>query len=241
MGLQVRHPPGHEVRRQAWSVREVELRDDAPDSTIPGPEAIAEAKDLAQAVRLAMHVALTGYQRRIAVAVLVDDVPIDVLADRLGTTRGALYKTLHVAVPAAGASRGERAPSAESHPSRRIMSNNRTHLSDEAVRALTLSTEPGSPARTASTLGRVRRAGSLRSGTSAMERCSSTCCVPSLRRGGGVPRGAGRRQEQLWGLTETRTPASPHRAAGWGDGARKQVQDLAHVGAAVAPARGFGS
>ncbi|HEX6055484.1 MAG TPA: sigma-70 family RNA polymerase sigma factor [Intrasporangium sp.] len=87
----------NEVRRQAWSVREVELRDDAPDSSIPGPEAIAEATDLAQAVRLAMHVALTGYQRRIAIALLVDEVPIDVLADRLGTTRGALYKTLHVA------------------------------------------------------------------------------------------------------------------------------------------------
>ena len=85
----------NEVRRQAWSVREVELRDDAPDSRIPGPVAIAEATDLAQAVRLAMHVALTGYQRRIAIALLVDEVPIDVLADRLGTTRGALYKTLH--------------------------------------------------------------------------------------------------------------------------------------------------
>ena len=87
----------NEVRRQAWSAREVELRDDAPDSTVPGPEAVAEATDLARAVRLAMHVALTGYQRRIAVALLVDEVPIDVLADRLGTTRGALYKTLHVA------------------------------------------------------------------------------------------------------------------------------------------------
>ena len=87
----------NEVRRHAWSVREVELRDDAPDSRIPGPEAIAEARDLAQAVRLAMQVALTGYQRRIAIALLVDEVPIDVLADRLGTTRGALYKTLHVA------------------------------------------------------------------------------------------------------------------------------------------------
>ena len=30
-------------------------------------------------------------------ALLVDDVPIDVLAERLGTTRGALYKTLHEA------------------------------------------------------------------------------------------------------------------------------------------------
>ncbi|GAA6525342.1 sigma-70 family RNA polymerase sigma factor [Intrasporangium sp. DVR] len=85
----------NEVRRHAWSAREVELRDD--DVTTPGPEEIAEATDLAEAVRAAMQVALTGYQRRIAVALLVDGVPIDVLAQRLGTTRGALYKTLHVA------------------------------------------------------------------------------------------------------------------------------------------------
>ena len=29
------------------------------------------------------------------VALALNDVPIDVLADRMGTTRGALYKTLH--------------------------------------------------------------------------------------------------------------------------------------------------
>jgi RNA polymerase sigma-70 factor, ECF subfamily len=29
------------------------------------------------------------------IALLVDDVPIDVLAQRLGTSRGALYKTVH--------------------------------------------------------------------------------------------------------------------------------------------------
>ena len=29
------------------------------------------------------------------VAITLTGVPIDVLADRLGTTRGALYKTLH--------------------------------------------------------------------------------------------------------------------------------------------------
>ena len=28
-------------------------------------------------------------------ALLVDDVPIDILAERLGTNRNALYKTLH--------------------------------------------------------------------------------------------------------------------------------------------------
>jgi RNA polymerase sigma-70 factor (ECF subfamily) len=31
----------------------------------------------------------------VLVALALNGVPIDVLADRLGTTRGALYKTLH--------------------------------------------------------------------------------------------------------------------------------------------------
>jgi RNA polymerase sigma-70 factor (ECF subfamily) len=31
----------------------------------------------------------------VLLALAVDGVPIDVLADRLGSTRGALYKTLH--------------------------------------------------------------------------------------------------------------------------------------------------
>lgn len=61
----------------------------------PGPEQHAEAADLAAAVRQAMRVALTAHQRQIAVALIVEQAPIDVLADRLGTTRGALYKTLH--------------------------------------------------------------------------------------------------------------------------------------------------
>lgn len=88
----------NEVRRQAWSSREVSLPDDGPWSDgSAGPEQHAEASDLAAAVQNAMAVALTGYQRRIAVALLIEQVPIDVLADRLGTTRGALYKTLHVA------------------------------------------------------------------------------------------------------------------------------------------------
>ncbi len=39
--------------------------------------------------------ALTAHQRRVLVALALNGVPIDVLAERLGTTRGALYKTLH--------------------------------------------------------------------------------------------------------------------------------------------------
>ncbi len=87
-----------EVRRHAWSQREVPLED--PDTlhwSSAGPADLAVATELAQEVGRALDVALTAYQRRIAVALLVDEVPIDVLAERLGTTRGALYKTLHVA------------------------------------------------------------------------------------------------------------------------------------------------
>ena len=87
-----------EVRRQSWSQREVSLDDtELWCEPGPGPEQQAEAADLARAVASAMREALTPYQRKIAVALLVDHVPIDVLADRLGTTRGALYKALHQA------------------------------------------------------------------------------------------------------------------------------------------------
>jgi len=85
-----------EVRRRAWASREVSLDDvELRADTGAGPEQHAEAADLAGAVAQGMRAALTAYQRKIAVALLVDQVPIDVLAERLGTTRGALYKTLH--------------------------------------------------------------------------------------------------------------------------------------------------
>ena len=38
---------------------------------------------------------LTPHQRQVFVALALNEVPIDVLAERLETTRGALYKTLH--------------------------------------------------------------------------------------------------------------------------------------------------
>ena len=40
---------------------------------------------------------LTPHQRRVLVALALNGVPIDVLAARLNTNRGALYKTLHEA------------------------------------------------------------------------------------------------------------------------------------------------
>ena len=88
-----------DVRRLQWQHRELELRDlDSSDAQAPAhdsPDHHAEASDLARAVADAMRTVLTPHQRRIAIALLVDGVPIDVLAERLGTSRGALYKTVH--------------------------------------------------------------------------------------------------------------------------------------------------
>ena len=85
-----------ELRRHAWSHREVPL-DAAPPlvEPRPSPDEYAEGAELAAAVRDAIDQVLTPHQRRIALALIVDEVPIDVLADRLGTNRNALYKTLH--------------------------------------------------------------------------------------------------------------------------------------------------
>ena len=38
---------------------------------------------------------LTPNQREVFTALALNSIPIDVLAERRGTTRGALYKTLH--------------------------------------------------------------------------------------------------------------------------------------------------
>jgi RNA polymerase sigma-70 factor (ECF subfamily) len=87
---------GVAVRRQAWRHREVPLPDTLTvvDSS-PTPEAHSEAAQLARAVQAAIASELTPHQRRVVLALLVEEVPIDVLADRFGSTRNALYKTLH--------------------------------------------------------------------------------------------------------------------------------------------------
>jgi RNA polymerase sigma-70 factor, ECF subfamily len=85
-----------ELRRQAWSRREIPLESAPPlIERRPSPDQYAEGAELAAAVRDAIDRVLTPHQRRIALALIVDEVPIDVLAERLGTNRNALYKTLH--------------------------------------------------------------------------------------------------------------------------------------------------
>lgn len=85
-----------EVRRSMWRNREVPL-ELLPEPAAAGhsPEQLAEAADFSEAVSHAITHTLTVHQRRVVLALIVDDVPIDVLAERLGTNRNALYKTLH--------------------------------------------------------------------------------------------------------------------------------------------------
>ena len=85
------------VRRRAWQGREVPLEAEGwPCSRSPlGPA--RRRRDGRPAPRAAgrHRDELTPHQREVLVALALNEVPIDVLADRLSTTRGALYKTLH--------------------------------------------------------------------------------------------------------------------------------------------------
>jgi RNA polymerase sigma-70 factor (ECF subfamily) len=85
------------LRKRAWQGREIPLDDEGwsgfAAATI-APSAAIEQKELMAAMQEGIA-ELTPHQRRVLVALTLNGVPIDVLADRLGTTRGALYKTLH--------------------------------------------------------------------------------------------------------------------------------------------------
>jgi RNA polymerase sigma-70 factor (ECF subfamily) len=86
------------LRRRSWQGREVPLEQDGWDlvaAVVADPAAAAEQRELLDVLRAAMTEVLTPHQRRVLVALAVNGVPLDVLVDRLGTTRGALYKTLH--------------------------------------------------------------------------------------------------------------------------------------------------
>ena len=86
------------LRKRAWQGREMPLEPETWSvfaSTGLLPEAEVEQGELLTTLQRAIGEVLTPHQRRVLVALALNGVPIDVLADRLSTTRGALYKTLH--------------------------------------------------------------------------------------------------------------------------------------------------
>jgi RNA polymerase sigma-70 factor (ECF subfamily) len=86
------------LRRRAWQDRELPLEPEAwptfASSALSPDEHLAES-ELLRALRTAIAERLSEHQREVLVAITLNGVPIDVLSERLNTTRGALYKTLH--------------------------------------------------------------------------------------------------------------------------------------------------
>ena len=87
------------VRSRPWQARELPLEADGMERVLRDTRAStageAEASELIHAIGEAIAAVLTSHQRAVLVALTLNGVPIDVLAARRGTTRNALYKTLH--------------------------------------------------------------------------------------------------------------------------------------------------
>ncbi|MEO6511690.1 MAG: sigma-70 family RNA polymerase sigma factor [Nocardioides sp.] len=84
--------------RHVWQRDGIRL-DDVGWEQVPGrvgerPDAVAEARALMDAVRVAVDEELTEHQRRVFVAIAVQAVPLDVLVAELDTNRNAIYKTM---------------------------------------------------------------------------------------------------------------------------------------------------
>ena len=86
------------VRRRAWRDRELPLEPESWaqfEHPAPTPATRVERAALLAAIQEGIDEALTPRQRQVLVALAVNGVPLDVLAERLGSNRNALYKTLH--------------------------------------------------------------------------------------------------------------------------------------------------
>jgi RNA polymerase sigma-70 factor (ECF subfamily) len=86
------------LRRRAWQGRELPLEPEQwtfVPAGGPSPADEVQRAELLEAIRDGIRGSLSPHQRRVLVALALNGVPIDVLAERLGSTRGALYKTLH--------------------------------------------------------------------------------------------------------------------------------------------------
>jgi RNA polymerase sigma-70 factor, ECF subfamily len=85
------------LRRWRWLETELPTEDN-PWQTLgreASPQRRLEQRELFAALVRAVQDELTPHQRMVFVALALNDVPVDVVAERMRSTRGALYKTLH--------------------------------------------------------------------------------------------------------------------------------------------------
>jgi RNA polymerase sigma-70 factor, ECF subfamily len=86
------------ARRRAWQHREVVLDEEAwrgVGDHAAGPAGRLDQAELLRAVTGLIETCLSPRQREVLLALAIQGVPIDVLAERTASTRGALYKVLH--------------------------------------------------------------------------------------------------------------------------------------------------
>jgi RNA polymerase sigma-70 factor (ECF subfamily) len=88
----------NKVGRHRWRRGGVHLDPDAwdrmPDRFGHGPGQEAESRELLAALRVAVDTELSDRQRRVFEAIVLNEVPLDVLAVELDSNRNAIYKTL---------------------------------------------------------------------------------------------------------------------------------------------------
>jgi RNA polymerase sigma-70 factor (ECF subfamily) len=85
-------------RRRAWQERELPVDPEAwtslPAGTMDPADTVVSRERLSRTLE-AIRTELTPHQREVICSLVLAQVPLDVLAERLGSSRGALYKTLH--------------------------------------------------------------------------------------------------------------------------------------------------
>lgn len=88
----------NKLGRHLWRAGGVHLDPDAwermPDRFGLGPGREAETRELLAGLRRAVEVDLSRRQRQVFEAIVLNEVPLDVLTVEMDTNRGAIYKTL---------------------------------------------------------------------------------------------------------------------------------------------------
>lgn len=92
--LEVSSKLGRHFWRRPGVAMEVGDWERLPDRFGVAPEAQAERLEMIRLVSRAVAEELTDHQREVFIALVVDGVPLDTLALRLGSSRNAIYKTM---------------------------------------------------------------------------------------------------------------------------------------------------
>ena len=86
------------IGRHFWRNRPATMDEDSwerlPDPLPVAPQQLAEQHEMLEALRHAITEDLTELQRRVFVAVALNEVPMDAFARELGSNRNAVYKAL---------------------------------------------------------------------------------------------------------------------------------------------------